>query len=580
VSHDRIGRGPDGRGRSRRGPCAQARWLGSSDALAVLGLEPGTEATTDQLAMTLQGRHVQTREPARHAALIEPQAMTAGGRAQPDRGHTVNDRVLAAIHVYFTLPGPEWATETWRQSEPQQRTMIERALLKGAERALAHLVVGQRMVPKRGPQRREAAHGVAAVAAVHVVRQPGKGQAAPVVGLEVRGLLLGVQRADGTLASPSLALTVSKRAKREAERVSRRAIAGDPWLAYSGRQATAAAMAFERGPGTPPRQPVTTGPPSRRIGVPRRDPLEAWRERVGDARAQRIGERADELRDHLAEFDDGKLLALRRKLTAALRPPDRAMARQALSLEHDVARLEVSANEARRNVAGLTAAAATKPKRRRRAVSEAAGAATKAKPRKGALLEAAAVIQDRIADEDSARDRLLRTDDRLPARKRLDTWMNRHTERAAQLVAVDRHLSERLHRQIASEVDHAVLDPPDYVRTAIGSAPAPSAPEHDEWVALTSTLVYDHHVAAASRAAGYEPPRRDPREHRELAARVQSLRARRELEPAGDDTEVADALRSHAASFPSAPGRPATAPATVVPRPRDRVQERNGTVAR
>jgi len=531
--------------------------------------------TADQLAVTLQGRHAQTREQVRHAALIDHQAVSGDGR--PGQGQqTVEDRAPAVVQVGFTLPVPEWATEAWGRSGPRQRAMIERGLLASAEKAIAHLVVGQPVGTSWAKSRREVGHGVAAAAAVHVVRQRAKGQAAPAVALEVRGLLLGVERADGTLMAPSATLTVSGRAKREAAQVARGALAADPWLAYSGRQAAAAAMAFERGQGTPRNatpQPVAAGPPSRRIGVPRRDPLEAWREWLGDRRAERIGERAGELRDQLAELDDGQLLARRRKLTAALKPPDRAMARQALSLEDDVAKLDVSVSEARRDVAALQAdAATTKPRRGERV----------------ALKKAAAVIQDRIVYAESARDRLLRTDDRLPARNRLDTWMKRHTEQAAQLVAVDRHLSERLHSRIAGEVDRAVLDPPDYVRTAIGSAPAPSAPERSEWVALTSTLAYDHHVAATSRAAGYEPPRRDPREQRELAARVRSLRAQRGLEPAGQedrpatelDTEVEAAIRSSVASFPSAPGSPSPTPATAVPRPRRHVEERISTVAR
>ena len=329
-----------------------------------------------------------------------------------------------------------------------------------------------------GPSRLRASDAdrerVVAVAAARVVTQPAKGQSPPTVKLEVRGLLLGVQRADGTLVAPTATLTVSRRAKGEAERVGRAALTDDPWLAYSGRQAAAAAMAFERGPGTPrhaPLQPDTAGPPSPRIGVPRRDPLESWREWVGDRRAERIGERAGELRDQLKGLDDIQLLALRRKVTAALKPPDLAMARQALSLEQDVTRLEVSVTEARRNVAALQAGDATQPRGRARARS--AGAAgrpargwTRARHRRLAALKAAAVIQDRIVVEESARDRLLRTDDRLPARNRLDAWMNGHTGQAAQLVAVDRHLSERLHSRIAGEVDRAVLDPPDFVCTA------------------------------------------------------------------------------------------------------------------
>lgn len=248
--------------------------------------------------------------------------------------------------------------------------------------------------------------------------------------------------------------------------------------------------------------------------MPRYDPLEQWRDWVGDRRAERIGARADARRDSLEPLGEAELLARRRALQAAFAPPDRAAARRALSLEWNVTMLEVSAAEAWRDVGRLEDKAATCKRRRR---SE--------------LLQAAAVIHDRIAAEDSVREQLLRNDDRLAARALLDTWMDGHVEQAAELVAVDRHLAARLHRRIADDVDRAVLDPPDYVRAAIGAAPERSAPEHDEWVTLTSALVHDHH-AAASRDAGYEPPPRGPREQRSVDRRIQGLRALRGLEPA------------------------------------------------
>jgi hypothetical protein len=530
MSGERFARWRDGSGRSRREPRRRAMWLGSSGALATLGLEPGTDVSPDRLALALQGRHARTREHVRAARMIDRQPAIAGlPQRKGRRDRAVTDKQLAVIHLDFALAAPELAAEVWTRSGPEQRATIERALLAGAQQAIAHMALGKATGNRRGHAGdREAGHGMAAVAAVRAVAQPGSGQAAPVVGLEVRGLLLGVQRADEKLVAVDRQAILRKGAKREAEELARGALGAEmPWLAYSGKRAAAAVLELERRsaatPGNTARERVAE-PPSRPIGGPHEDPLELWRECVGDRRAHRIGERADELSDRLAALDDVQLLARRRALTGAFRPPDRAAARQALSLERDVAGLEESANVARRNAVALQRDAAGLARRER-----------------ANALQAITVMQRRIVQQDSERARLLQTDDRRRARNRLDDWMNTHTEQAAQLVAVDRHLAGRLYRRVASDVDRAVLDTPDHPRTTIGGAPNPSAGVRDEWAALTSRLVSDQHLAAAGRAASTDPRLRAPRKQRELDARAQSPRAQRRLEQKGRESTIEEA---------------------------------------
>jgi hypothetical protein len=493
---NRRGQEPSRRtGRSPPGASVRTRWLGSPAALAVLGLAPGMDVIEDHLVRALQGRHAVTREHMRPTERV----MT------PD--------------LDFVLTVPELAAEVWRRSGPEQRAKIEQALLSSAERAIVHMFVGRRLSTDRSDNRVNpvTAVGVAAVAAVHAVPRPANGQPEPSVELVVRGMVLGVQRSDGKFVAGTRLINRSKGRRHEAELLFQRSLTDDlPWLMrYSGRQAAAAVLALERSsaPLNAHREAADAARSSRRIGVPRYDPLDQWREWVGDRRAERIGARADALRDRLEPLGEADLLTRRRALQAAFAPPDRAAARRALSLERDVTTLEETAAEARRDVARLEQEAAVRKGRRR-----------------SGLLKAAAVIHDRIAAEDSVREQLLQSDGRLPASELLDAWMERHVEQAAELVAVDRHLSARLHRRIANDADRAVLDPPDYVRMVIGAAPEPSAPEHDQWVTLASALVHDEH-AAASCAAGYEPPPRDPREQRSLDERIQSLRARG-LEPA------------------------------------------------
>ncbi|HMJ04108.1 MAG TPA: hypothetical protein VK506_14295, partial [Conexibacter sp.] len=462
--------------------------------------------TTIRLVRALQGRQVQTGELVRHGLRLRrwlDRGLDAPGRGAQRRGIELE----AVSNIDFTFPAPELVVEAWRRSGPEQRTDIERALLAAAEQAIVHLIVGRSVTWERdsgGTQSKRArAEGVAAVAAVHPVELPGKSPEAPAVELHVHSIMLGAKGAAETLGPISLAKLHYPMVQRKAMQLAWRTLADElPGLTrYSGRQAAAAAAVPEHAlgaPGSAARQPTEADPP-RRIYVPWRDPLERWRETLGDWRAERIGERADERRDRLGRNDHHQLLAYRRVLQATFAPPDRATARQALSLERDVARLEERANVARRDAARLEDEAPFRRKRRERTQ----------------FLETAAVIRDRIAAEESLRDQMLHTDARLPARDSLDAWMSSHTEKAAELVAVDRILSRRLHRTIVAAVDRATHEAPDYVRTAIGDPPEPSAPEHDEWVALTSALVHDHHVAAA-HAAGFEPFTRSPREHREL----------------------------------------------------------------
>lgn len=515
IHPDRAGL-TNGIGRSLPSLRARAMWLGSPDALAILGLKPGANVSTDQVRAVLQGRHAQTGESVRvPTRLTTPLPGEAGspfglGDQTPDRTPVVGMRQLV-----FTLPAPSLAADVWGRSSPDHRDTIARALLVGAEKAIAHMVVGKPVVKTRrnGRQRQEVACGMAVVASVHPVAQPSNRPPGQTVELNVHGVLLGVQRADGTLVAVDGMAMLRDDAVQKAGEVALGAFVAElPWLRYFGRRAVAAVLAL---------QGETAVARLREREMPRkRDPVEAWRQRVGDRRADDIGERANELGDHLAALEDSELLGRRRALTARFVPPNRAEVFQALSLEREVTRLEESANAARRDVAALHAEGA---RLRRSQMPQ--------------VWRAVAVIERRIADGESARDRLLRADDRLPAKQGLDAWMGRHLEQVAQVVAIDRQLTENLHEWIARDIDCAVLDPPDYIRTAIGGAPQ-TAREHSEWVELTSAVVREHHVATANRAAGYELQPGDGREQRRLDERLRSWRERHGLAPTAQDMTI------------------------------------------
>lgn len=192
-------------------PKASAMWVGSPNALAAIGLEAGAEVVSEQLELALQGRHVQPGENGEHAQVRRPGTITRDalderGRPRYDaNGRRVREKVKGVTSLDMTFSVPKSVSVLWSQAGPQQRAEIERALLVAANAALEHMVQTKGVIFRRGENGvrvREPAVGMAATLALHVTARRAHGEAVPSPQLHVHGIVVGVERSDGTLVTP------------------------------------------------------------------------------------------------------------------------------------------------------------------------------------------------------------------------------------------------------------------------------------------------------------------------------------------------------------------------------------------
>lgn len=146
---------------------ANTMWVGSAEALERLGLQRGAEATAEQVAAAVAGRHVLSGAPAR-----------ADG-----------------VAFDLTFLAPRSVSWTWAQADPALREDLERAVIAAAARCLDHLAQSR---PVAGGA--EPARGFAAALALHVVGQtrPWPEEPPPPL-LHVHGYLVGVLDGAGVL---------------------------------------------------------------------------------------------------------------------------------------------------------------------------------------------------------------------------------------------------------------------------------------------------------------------------------------------------------------------------------------------
>lgn len=192
------------------GPKASAMWVGSPNALAQIGLTAGTEVTSAQLELALQGRHVEPDENGEHTQVRRPgtivrDALDDRGRPRFDvQGKRVREKVPGVASVDVTNSVPKSVSVAWSQAGPEQRAQIERAVLVAANAALEHMTQTKGVVFRRGADGirvREPAIGMAAALALHVTARRAHGEAVPSPQLHVHGLIVGVERSDGELVS-------------------------------------------------------------------------------------------------------------------------------------------------------------------------------------------------------------------------------------------------------------------------------------------------------------------------------------------------------------------------------------------
>jgi conjugative relaxase-like TrwC/TraI family protein len=251
------------------------------------------------------------------------------------------------------------------------------------------------------------------------------------------------------------------------------------------------------------------------------DPLEPYRQLLGQRRARLIEERARSLQQTMQTDDLGKLLELRGGLVGAFNELDPLGARETLALERLEGRRETIEERAREanEQANLLDARAQSGRHVRRTERR--------------QLAEAADAQRRLAARDhAALERLVQTERELREQGgRIEEWITRHGDSAARAVAVERELETRRQLTNAAVAEWAVIDPPQRLRELLGPPPPKhAAQDRTEWETLIRELERDRLNAGpqgGGRASGHEHQRRQA----ELMARVSEFLEWRGLKP-------------------------------------------------
>lgn len=155
------------------GPNAGGVCQGSHEALAALGLEPRQLAGLDELTAAAQGRRVDGGAWVRSRSSV--------GLVDAD-GVPTGERAPGVASLAWELSAPASVVQRWREADPERRAEIERSLVAAAEAALVGCVQ---------------AGGMAAAFVVQT-----EGDRAASERLRARGVVFGVERRAGWLASP------------------------------------------------------------------------------------------------------------------------------------------------------------------------------------------------------------------------------------------------------------------------------------------------------------------------------------------------------------------------------------------
>lgn len=274
-------------------------WRGSADALKMLGLRPGSEVSTEQLARTLQGQHVD-------ATRVRPLARVAAERVD-DQGHARKELVAGVACLSWSLTAPAVVSERWLGATPDERAAIERGMMRAAGAAVARLTHSTR-------------EGEGVAAAVMVSAEAADGSTA--ARLRVHGLVVGVKRGN-RLVSPAPRATLQSATARHAEDAAKAeldAAIGVPRVVE--QQAALAPAPAGRAPAPRP-EPAFT------------DSLEEHRPVLGSRRAGKLDDDATVLGTSLRDRTDEWLHAKRDELGDPFGHLDHSGGRQTLRLERD-----------------------------------------------------------------------------------------------------------------------------------------------------------------------------------------------------------------------------------------------------
>jgi hypothetical protein len=170
-------------------------WLGSDEALGVLGLRRGTAVLVDAAAWALQGRHAVT------GAQVLPVSRIWG---------------VTTFELVFSVPNSvSWV---WSRQTEEQRVPIEHATMQGANAAVSHLAMTRPVIGNREP-----ATGFAAFMVLHATVRRSPGTPPPL--LHVHCHLIGVTDGRGVLRAADPDALTEETLTRECGAFGRRALA-------------------------------------------------------------------------------------------------------------------------------------------------------------------------------------------------------------------------------------------------------------------------------------------------------------------------------------------------------------------
>jgi conjugative relaxase-like TrwC/TraI family protein len=182
---------------------ANAMWIGSSSALAALGLTRGDEVTVQDLTAALRGQRAGKQ--VRNLGVTSRLVKDEHGDVRLDAdGKPLREKGLGLVNLDLTFSiAPKSLSALWSQAGPEQRAQIERAMLIAANAALEHIAQTKPVVRRRvgAVRTSEPALGMAAAAILHVTARRAAGEKVPSPQLHVHGVLVGVERFDGTFAA-------------------------------------------------------------------------------------------------------------------------------------------------------------------------------------------------------------------------------------------------------------------------------------------------------------------------------------------------------------------------------------------
>ena len=207
-----AGGAPQGGGR------ANTMWLGSSEALALLGVERGAEVKVEELALALQGQGLDGGQKRRPGSI--PALEKDGSPRLSEDGREYRELVVNSWELTFGVPKSVSALLAMllRHGHTELRAKVERGIVEAANVAVEH-VLGTR--PVIGGRDKRPAVGFAGSAALHMTARPARGRTVPDPHAHVHLIVVGILDEAGKLKTPTGEGLYKHSAMREAGAVGR-----------------------------------------------------------------------------------------------------------------------------------------------------------------------------------------------------------------------------------------------------------------------------------------------------------------------------------------------------------------------